>query len=135
MATIRLQSRSVPEWNQPSSKPYLTSWGFLRDWIITAFCKRVTSQNPPASKISTFYSAVFLDRFHGVLGAGRRINTVRADTGRDKLPVNLDQTNQYPFHKPLTSILLKCYEARISAEMHSQSCRNFCLLPRPARQR
>ena len=77
--------------------PYLLV--ILRNWIITAFCKRMTSENPPASKISPLYSAVFFQCFHGVLGARRRINTVRAQTGWNKSPVKFNQTNQDSFHE------------------------------------
>ena len=60
---------------------------FLRNWIITAFCKGMTAKDPPASKIRTLYSAILFQCFQGGLGARRRVDTVRANTRRNKLSV------------------------------------------------
>ena len=50
----------------------------LRNWIITAFCKRMASEYPFAGQNHTFYSAVLFKCLDGVLRARRRVLAVRS---------------------------------------------------------
>ena len=93
---------------------------FLRNWIITAFCKWITAKNPLTCQNHTFYSAVLFKCLDGVLRARRRVLAVRScHRGNIELisPNHLyqDLLNQYShFDSP------ECYAVRISAGMHSQ---------------
>ena len=90
----------------------------LRNWIITAFCKRMASEYPFAGQNHTFKRAVLLYCLNGVLRAGRRVLAVRSCKRGNIIlisPYHLykDFFNQYSHFDSL-----KCYEVRTSADMH-----------------
>ena len=116
------------------NSPERIQWGLsclLRNWIITAFCKRMTPKYPLTSQKCTFEHAVLLQCLNGVLRTRRRVDAVSSYFQRGKeFLISPNQQNHDFFYHKITSILfLKCYAVRISADTHSRLNDNFLLLP------
>lgn len=115
------------------NSPERIQWGLsclLRNWIITAFCKRMTPKYPLTSQKCTFEHAVLLQCLNGVLRTRRRVNAVSSYFQRGKeFLISPNQQNHDFFYHKITSILfLKCYAVRTSANMHSRLFYSFLLL-------
>ena len=75
---------------------------FLRNWIITAFCKGMTAKDPLAGQPCTLKHTIVFQCFNGVLRARRCVNTVSIYFKRGKIllvpPYHQDHCLFYNLH-------------------------------------
>ena len=113
---------------------------FLRNWIITAFCKGMTAKDPLAGQPCTLKHTILFQCFNGVLRTRRCVNTVSVSFKRRKIflvsSYHQDHRSFYDSSfSTFTSILLKYDAVRTGAYKHLPNVCNLMLLRQSLPQR